>query len=232
MFPSVLIGEDYHTAVELPERVKPECIVTNNTGIAFEAYKKGIPRVVGPYLNTINFFNLLCLKENFNDSGAFISNEISKMQMRGIKKPGHFDLFYSIYHPIVLMTSRQCLFQQVIGCGKAAMDNTCITDGARTASITILRTTSFVIEKSKGNYNTIYNETNFQNTDIITDLPGFYAGFMIDLRDIKTGTKTELDKSGVIRLLKMCCMEIRMQKRKLNGISIRQLMGNIKRGFD
>jgi putative protease len=98
------------------------------------------------------------------------------------------------------MTSRQCLFHQVTGCRKDAMDETCISDCARMASITNLKDESFVIEKSKGNYNTIYNETNFLNLDIVTDLPGFYSGFMIDLRDIKTGTKMGMDKTGTIRL--------------------------------
>ncbi len=199
-FPSIIIGEDYRVAVEFLDRLKPKSIVTNNTGIAYAAYKRGISWIAGPYMNMINSFSLLCLKENFNCSGAFISNEISKMQMQGIKKPEGFGLHYSIFHPIVLMTSRQCLFHQVTGCRKDAMDETCISDCARMASITNLKDESFVIEKSKGNYNTIYNETNFLNMDIVTDLPGFYSGFMIDVRDIKTGTKMGMDKTGTIRL--------------------------------
>jgi putative protease len=199
-FPSIIIGEDYDAAVEFLDRLKPKRIVTNNTGIAFEAFKKGIPWIAGPFLNSINSFGLLCLKENFNCSGAFISNEISKMQMHSIKRPEDFELHDSIFHPIVLMTSRQCLFHQVTGCWKDAMDETCISDCERTASITNLKDVSFIIEKSKGNYNTIYNETHFMNTDIVAELPGFYSGFMIDLREIETVTRTDLNKSGVIRL--------------------------------
>ena len=41
-FPSVLIGEDYHAAVEFLQQVQPKLIVTNNTGIAYEAYERGI----------------------------------------------------------------------------------------------------------------------------------------------------------------------------------------------
>jgi putative protease len=199
-FPPVLIGDDYSAAVKIIERLKPKRIVTDNTGIAFEAYKQGSAWIAGPQLNLINSFSLLCLKEDFNCSGAFISNEISKMQMHGIKKPDDFELYYSIYHPIVLMTSRQCLFHQVTGCWKDAMDNTCLADCERTASITNLKNASFVIEKSKGNYNRIYNETNYLNTDILTDLPGFYSSYLVDLRDIKSETKVDLDKAGVIKL--------------------------------
>ena len=202
-FPTIIIGEDYRAAVEFLKQVQPKRIVTNNTGIAYEAYKRGIPWIAGPFLNTINSFSLLCLKENFNCTGAFISNEISKMQMHGIKKPDNFELFYSIYHPVILMTSRQCLFHQVTGCWKEAMDETCIPGCERTASITNLKNTSFIIEKSKDSYNTIYNDTNFLNADIVTDLPGFYSGFMIDLRDINTGTKIDtMDKALIIKLFR------------------------------
>jgi len=115
-FPSVLLGDDYSAAVEFLEQLQPKTIVTDNTGIAYEAYKKGIPWIAGPSLNSVNSFSLLCLKENFNCLGAFISNEVSKAQIKGIKKPENFELYFSMYHPIGLMTSRQCLFPQVTVC--------------------------------------------------------------------------------------------------------------------
>ena len=198
-FPSVLIGEDYAAALEFLQRVQPKLIVTNNTGIAYEAYKKGIQWIAGPYINSVNSFSLLCLKENFNCVGSFISNELSRDQIRNIKSPENFNLFYSIYHPIVLMTSRQCLFQQVTGCKKNKMDNTCIQQCDRSSKITNMKDVSFCIEKSKGNYHTIYNETNFLNTDIVTDIPNIFSSFFIDLRDIKTNTQIEIDKAGIIR---------------------------------
>ncbi|MBI9035378.1 MAG: DUF3656 domain-containing protein, partial [Bacteroidales bacterium] len=114
-FPAVMIGDDYTTAIRLLEKVKPNHIVTNNTGIAYEAYESGIRWIAGPQLNIVNSYSLQTLKDNFNCSGAFISNEISKSQMQYINKPDNFELYYSVYHPIVLMTSRQCLFHQVTG---------------------------------------------------------------------------------------------------------------------
>ncbi len=230
-FPPVLIGDDYSAAVEILERLKPKSIVTDNTGIAFEAYKKGIAWIAGPQLNLINSFSLLCLKENFNCSGAFISNEISKMQMHGIKKPDDFELYYSIYHPVVLMTSRQCLFHQVTGCWKDTMDTTCLADCERTASITNLKKASFVIEKSKGNYNRIFNETHYLNTDILTDMPGFYFGYMIDLRDIKTETKVDLDKEGVIKLFENLLNEKPGSKKELERVIYPVMNGQYKKGI-
>jgi putative protease len=199
-FPSVLIGENYTAAVEFLEQVQPKLIVTNNTGIAYEAYKKGISWIAGPYLNIVNSFSLLCLKENFNSCGSFISNEISKYQIKSIIKPGNFKLYYSIYHPILLMTSRQCLLHQVIGCEKTTMDEDCIQKCEKSSSITNLKKEPLLIKKTKGNYHSIYNNINFLNTDIVGDILNLFSNFFIDLRDIKTETKIKIDKTSIIRL--------------------------------
>jgi len=199
-FPSVIIGDDYIAAVEFLEQVQPKLIVTNNTGIAYEAYRRGIRWIAGPYLNVTNSFSLLCLKENFNCSGAFISNEISQTQMRQLNKPDGFELYFSIYHPVVLMTSRQCLFHQVTGCGKDQIDNTCISQCEKSAIITNLKNDTIYLEKSKGNYHRIFNETNFLNTEIVTDVSDLFSGFLIDMREIKTGTQTVTNKSELVKL--------------------------------
>ena len=120
--------------------------------------------------------------------------------MQRIQIPDDFKLYYSIYHPIVLMTSRQCLLQQVTGCEKDQMDDHCIAHCVKSASITNLKKETFFIEKTKGNYHRIYNETNFLNTAVVTDVPDLFSGFLIDLTDLKTDTKTEMDKPGIIQL--------------------------------
>jgi len=199
-FPPVLISEDFTAAVEFLDKVQPLKIVTNNTGVAYEAWQKGIQWIAGPYLNLVNSFSLICLKENFNCAGAFISNEISKNQLRQLKNPAGFKLYYSIYHPIVLMTSRQCLFHQVTGCEKDQMDDACIRDCKKSATITNLKEVNFKLKKTKGNFNCLYNATNLLNTEVVTDFPNFFSGFLIDLSDITTSTSIELDKSGIIRL--------------------------------
>ncbi len=201
-FPSILLGEDYTIAVDFLHQFKGKMIVTNNTGIACEAYKMGIDWIAGPYLNLTNSYSLLALKENFNCSGSFISNELKYTQIKSIKKPDNFDLYYSIYHPIVLMTSRQCLFHQVTGCKKSRIDGSCIQQCEKASTITNLKQDSFMIEKTKGNYHRIYHSANFLNTSILKDLPDHFASFLIDLRDIKTETKIELDKASIIQLFK------------------------------
>jgi len=201
-FPAILIGDDYVAAVCFLEQYQPKRIVTNNTGIAFEAYKKGIPWIAGPNLNIANSYSLLCLKENFDCYGSFLSNEISKQQMMSIKNPEDFKLYCSIYQPMVLMTSRQCLFHQVTGCEKHKIDNSCIQQCEKHSSITNLKKETFIIDKTKGNYHSVYHAANMLNTDVVADMPDLFSGFFIDLSDIKTETKIELDKASMIKLFK------------------------------
>lgn len=197
-FPSVLIGKDYDVALNILQQVKPKKIVTNNTGIAYEAYKLGIEWIAGPFLNTTNSYALLAMKETFDCAGAFISNEINKQQMRAIARPENFKLFYSIYHPILLMTSRQCFFQQSVGCEKPRIDNGCMLSCDKSTSIINLKGDNFAIDKQKAGYPSIYNEDQFLNTEIIKDLADLYDGFMIDLTNIGAGDKVSPDKVALI----------------------------------
>jgi putative protease len=199
-FPSILIGEDYTAAVEFLHRLQPRRIVTNNTGIAYEAYEHAIPWIAGPYLNSVNSYSLLCLKEKFNCLGAFISNELSKKQIQSILRPDNFNLYYSIYHPILLMTSRQCLFHQIIGCEKNRVDFACIQSCEKRSSITNLNQVSFVIEKSNHNYHGVYNNINFLNTDIIADDPERFSSFFIDLRRVETETHVNVTPTELVHL--------------------------------
>ena len=199
-FPSVLVGDDYHAAVDFLHQLKPKMIVTNNTGIAYSAYREGISWIAGPYLNSVNSFSLQCLKEYFNCSGAFISGELNRSQVKAIQRPDDFRLYYSIYHPIPLLTSRQCLFQQVTGCEKNMIDGTCLLQCEKSSSITNLKNERLFLSKTKGNYHSLYNETDFLNTDIVRELEGMFSDFFIDLRDVKTGTKKDMSKREIVRL--------------------------------
>ncbi len=198
-FPSVLIGKDYDVALNILQQVKPALIVTNNTGIAYEAYRLGIKWIAGPFLNTTNSYALMAFKEQFDCSGAFISNEINKQQMQNIARPENFTLCYSIYHPILLMTSRQCFFQQSVGCEKPRIDNGCMLSCDKSTTITNLKGDNFAIDKQKAGYPSIYNQDQFLNMEIINDLSHLFDRFMIDLTNIGAGDKTSPDKVALLK---------------------------------
>ncbi len=197
-FPAVLIGKDYLEAIKILEVVKPPRIVSNNTGVAYKAFEMDIEWLSGPFLNTTNSHALITLKEELNCAGAFISNEINRNQMRNIKRPENFKLLYSIYHPILMMTSRQCFFQQTVGCNKPAIDASCMLTCKKATTVTNMKGISFAIDKQKGGYPSIYNHEQFLNLDVVRDLSDLFDGFLIDLTDIGSGSKEKLDKPVLI----------------------------------
>lgn len=197
-FPPVLIGKDYDVALTILEQVKPKLIVTNNTGIAYRAFELGIQWIAGPFLNTTNSYALLAMQETFDCSGAFISNEINRQQIQTIARPKNFKMMYSIYHPILLMTSRQCFFQQSVGCEKPRIDNGCMLSCDKSTSITNLKGDSFAIDKQKAGYPSIYNQDQFMNMEIINDLAYLFDSFMIDLTNIGAGDKMSPDKEHLV----------------------------------
>ena len=198
-FPAVLISKDYFEAVKILEQVKPKRIVSNNTGIAYKAFEMGIEWIAGPFLNTTNSYALRTLKEELNCAGAFISNEINQMQIKKIKRPANFKMLYSIYHPILMMTSRQCFFQQTVGCNKPTIEDGCMLKCKKATTITNVKGVSFAIDKQRGGYPSIYNDEQFLNLDIVKDLSECFDEFFIDLTDIGAGSKEELDKVQLIQ---------------------------------
>ncbi|KPM01590.1 peptidase U32 family protein [Vibrio splendidus] len=198
-FPAVLIGKDYDEAVRILEESKPARIVTNNTGIAYKAYDMGIEWVAGPFMNTTNSHALVTLKEELNCAGAFISNEINKGQIRHIRRPENFKLFYSIYHPILMMTSRQCFFQRTVSCNKPSIEAGCMLKCEKATTITNVKGISFAVDKQKGGYPSIYNHEQFLNHDAVTDFSGLFDEFFIDLTNIGAGSKEVQDKAELIK---------------------------------
>lgn len=197
-FPSVLIGKDYEIAVEILLLLKPEIILTNNTGIAFEAFENSIPWIAGPSLNLVNSYGFIAIQEEFGAIGAYVSNELSKQQIQVLKKQKGFKLFYSIFHPNILMTTRQCLFHQITGCEKQIVDDSCLYHCHKNAKITNLKSSDYYVEKSEGNYHRIFDESHFLNLKIVNDIPQLFDGFSIDLKNIKTQTKMEESKELMI----------------------------------
>jgi U32 family peptidase len=198
-FPAVLIGKDYEESVRILEHVRPPRIISNNTGIAYKAFEMGIEWIAGPFLNTTNSYALLTLKEDLNCAGAFISNEINRMQIKNIARPDNFKLLYSIYHPILMMVSRQCFFQQTVGCKKPSINDSCMLTCTKSTSITNIKGVPFTVDKQKGGYPAIYNHEQFLNLDIVNDLADLFDEFFIDLTNIGTDSEAEQDKAILIK---------------------------------
>ncbi|MGF1694183.1 U32 family peptidase [Vibrio lamellibrachiae] len=217
-FPAVLIGKDYDEAVRVLEEIKPLRIVTNNTGIAYKAYEMGIEWVAGPFMNTTNSHALVTLKEELNCAGAFISNEINKGQIRHISRPENFKLFYSIYHPILMMTSRQCFFQRTVGCNKPSIEAGCMLKCEKATTITNVKGISFAVDKQKGGYPSIYNHEQFLNQDAVTDFSDLFDEFFIDLTNIGAGSKEVQNKVELIKHFEGLINDVEGSQEQLNNM--------------
>ncbi len=217
-FPSVLIGDDYKIAVELLRQIKPHTIVTDNSGIAYEADKLGIQWIAGPSFNTTNSLSLKGLKETFNCRGAFISNELSQQQITDIISPDNFDLYYTIYQPQLLMTSRLCLFHQIDGCDNDSRSDYCRLKCQKSISITNLKKEKIQIVKEKGSYHQIYASEHFFNPEIVSDLPDLFSGFVIDLRSIDQLKNGRQNHSKIISLFSQLIDGDRMSTPKLEQL--------------
>ena len=77
----------------------------------------------------------------------------------------------------------------------------------------------------------MYNDTNFLNTDIITDLPDLFSGFFIDLRDISTETKIEMDKTGIVQLFENLLHGDPDSEKKLNQMIHPSTTAQYKKGL-
>lgn len=230
-FPAVLIGKDYQEAVNVLKHVRPKRIVTNNTGIAYKAFEMGIDWIAGPFLNTTNSYALLTLQEALNCSGAFISNEINRMQIKNIARPKNFKLLYSIYHPILMMTSRQCFFQQTVGCKKPSIEDGCMLKCQKATTITNVKGVSFAIDKQKGGYPSIYNDEQFLNLDVVNDLADLFDEFFIDLTNIGAGSKEEQNKTQLIHSFEQIISGQKAAKQQLNQMVPVSTMAQYRQGL-
>jgi len=230
-FPAVLIGKDYQEAVNVLKHVRPKRIISNNTGIAYKAFEMGIDWVAGPFLNTTNSYALLTLQETLNCSGAFISNEINRMQIKNIARPKNFKLLYSIYHPILMMTSRQCFFQQTVGCKKPSIEDGCMLKCQKATTITNVKGVSFAIDKQKGGYPSIYNDEQFLNLDVVNDLADLFDEFFIDLTNIGAGSKEEQNKTQLIDSFEQIISGQKAAKQQLNQMVPVSTMAQYRQGL-
>jgi putative protease len=127
-----------------------------------------------------------------------MSNEINRLQLRNIARPDNFKMYYSIYHPILMMTSRQCFFQPTVGCKKPSIEDGCMLKCEKSTTIKSVRGVQYSIDKQKGGYPSIYNNEQFLNLDIVDDLGDLFDEFFVDLTNIGSGETAVEDKAKLI----------------------------------
>ncbi|MDR9827164.1 U32 family peptidase [Vibrio sp. FNV 38] len=199
VFPAVLIAEHYDAAKKIIDTITPRKIITHNLGIAHLAAERGIDWVAGQQLNITNSFAFKCIDEELSGSGAFISAELNGKQMGRLVRPEGFELYYTLYQPMMLLTSRQCLFIQSVGCKKKRMNKGCMKRCTKHTSILNLNEQQYIIDKKAGSFNSLYSDKNTLNLEILQESTAPITHFVIDLRTIKTETKVLMTDSELVK---------------------------------
>ena len=127
-------------------------------------------------------------------------------------------MLYSIYHPILMMTSRQCFFQQTVGCKKPSIEDGCMLKCEKATTITNVKGISFAVDKQKGGYPSIYNDEQFLNFDAVDDFSDLFDEFFIDLTNIGAGSKEEQDKSLLVKHFEALLSGVEESKTELNQL--------------
>lgn len=230
-FPPVLIGKDFDAAEAFLEKINPPFIITDNSGIAAAAARKGLAWVAGPLFNSTNSFALQALKKYGGCSGAFISNELSRHQIQAIKPPDAFDLWYTIFNPLLLMNTRQCLVRNFPGCKKEVVNNDCIASCSRAAAVYDRKNNPFFIAKRPGFYSQVYNGRHFLNIDILKDIKGLFSFFVIDLRAIRTQTALHAPGAVLLKAFEACILSRPGSEAAVNGMIRTTTAGQYLRGL-
>ncbi|MFM2478714.1 peptidase U32 family protein [Celerinatantimonas sp. MCCC 1A17872] len=204
-FPAVLMAQDYSAAKRFLTKVHPALIVSDNAGVGMLAKTLGIDWIAGPQLNLSNAYALICLKQEYGCCGGFISGEISARQMKTIAAPNEFRLCFHLFHPLNLLTSRQCLFQQTVGCRKKQVTRSCLPRCEKHAEIINLNTQAYIIDKQLGEHNSLYHPYHYLNLELFDEVENLYSDLFIDLRAIQTQTQFGVDKHEIARQFVAFC---------------------------
>jgi len=199
-FPAVLIGKQFTDAVSLLEALKPSIIVSENSGIGWEASKRGISWVAGQPLNSVNSYALQAYQQFAGCSGAFISHELSREQMASIVAPADFSRWYTLFAPLLLMNTRQCIIRNIVDCNKSCTDEQCIKTCEKSATLSDDKNTVFNVVKRKGFGNQLYNNRYYGNPALVRDVDTKGAVFFIDLRSIPGKTEIKCSRQELVSL--------------------------------
>ncbi|MCL2912352.1 U32 family peptidase [Shewanella corallii] len=190
-FPAVVTGKHFEAARTLLDSVRPDWLMTHNLGVAQLAKEMQLPWVAGSQLNIANSAALDCLHNELNACGAVLSKELSGKQMERIVRPTEMWLMATLFEPNHLMTSRQCLLMQSVGCKKQRMNAGCLKRCSKSAGLQNLKDEPYVIHKARGSYNRLYSDRHSYTPELLQEQQGRFTHLIVDLREIPTNTQLQ-----------------------------------------
>ena len=199
-FPAVVSGKHFDAARALLQAIRPAWVMTHNLGVAQLAREMNIAWMAGAQLNIANSAALDCLHNQLNACGAVLSKELSAKQMERIVRPPHLSLVGTLYEPNHLMTSRQCLLIQSIGCKKQRMNTGCLKRCSKSGQLHNLKDTPYVIHKARGSYNRLYGHRHTFNPAMLQEQAGRFTHLLVDLSPVPTATGVDVSLAQLVAL--------------------------------
>lgn len=199
-FPAILTGDHFKAALELLCALSPKLVVTDNSGIGYAAGRADIPWIAGPMLNCTNSRSLASLERFASCRGAFISHELDCGCTAEVRSPVGFSRWYTLFAPLLLMNSRQCLVRSCKGCDKPTFDEACIAGCSRHVEVADEKKNPFYVVKRAGFYSQIYNGRHFFNPSVIRDVYRDNAVFIVDLRPIPSRTTITAPRARFVEM--------------------------------
>ncbi|MEW5814704.1 MAG: U32 family peptidase [Spirochaetota bacterium] len=183
-FPSIALENALGDYSKLVESGKFSKIVSDNSGLGITASKKGVTWIAGPAFHCSNSYAFFALKELGKAEGAFFSRELSVQQIKNIKPLEAVSSWLFVFGPLLLMTTRQCLYQRALGCPKEYIDEDCFLRCGRRATIYDEKNNPFHIVKRPWRHNELYNDSLLFYPKGIGALNGIINYFVLDFRNL------------------------------------------------
>jgi putative protease len=124
-----------------------------------------------------------------------LSRELSGSQAAALlsaAEPSGMPLYIPVFGPVLLMTTRQCLYRRSFGCAKEVSDTVCRDGCGRRGWIRDEQGNDFLIVKRPGGWSELYNRALLALPEALRGIGKRRAGIVLDMRiDELTGTSGE-----------------------------------------
>lgn len=233
--PPFILEKDIPFYTNLLTQVNPEFVVSDNSGLGKWCSKNNFKWIAGPQLNCTNGSSFRAYKTNAKAAGAFYSSEINKTQINDIAVPDNFLTFYTVFGSLILMTTRQCLFQKPDLCqqGKTQTDDACQNGCINYTKYFDEKNIPFHILKSAGHQNRIFNDAALFLPDAVNQIDADY--FLLDFRNFPFTNYSNIDKREILNFFSSLAEGKKLSREKekeIKNILGRTTRGNYQRGFE
>lgn len=233
--PPFILDKELETITNLINEIKPNLIISDNSGIGNWLGEHNYNWIAGPQLNCTNGYSFDSLKENQKAVGAFYSTELNKDQIDSFHIPQNFTTFYIVFGPMILMTTRQCLFLKPNLCphDKIQVDKGCLKGCDNYTKFSDEKDIPFHVLKSAGHYNRLFNEAQLFLPEAVQNINADY--YLTDFRDLQFNRYTKSEKLEIVDFFEkiISCNRIDKEKEKsIKAIIGKVTKGNYQRGFE